>query len=71
MSDKENVFDNRKNRFEEKIRFRIGDITQHVTSVGIGKFIRSGGHIVDILERFICASLEYNQFERFIIYLFG
>ena len=67
MSVKENVFNDRKNRCEEIIRFRNGDITQHVTSLDIEEVFRSGGYIVKILEGFICDNLDFNPFERFII----
>ena len=42
----ENVFNGRKNRFEEINRFRIGDITQHLISVDIEEVVWSGGYIV-------------------------
>ena len=67
MSVKENVFNDRKNRYEEISRFRNGDITQQLTSVDIEEVVRSGGDIVEILEGFICDKLEFNPFERFII----
>ena len=67
MSKKENVFNNRKNGYEEMNRFRNGDITQHLTSVDIEKIVRSGGYIVDILGRFIYNNLKYNPFERLMI----
>ena len=53
MSGKENAFNNRKKRYEETIRFRNGDVTQHSTSVDIEGVVRSGGYIVEILERLI------------------
>ena len=43
MSVEENVFNDRKNRYEEINRFRNGDITQHLTSVDIEEVVRSGG----------------------------
>ena len=67
MSVKENIINNRKNRYEEINRFRNGDITQHLTSVAIVEVVRSGGHTVKILEGFICDNLEFNPSERFII----
>ena len=66
MSVKENVFNDRKKRYEEISRFRNGDITQQLTSVDIEEVVRSGGHIVEILEGFISDKLEINPFERFI-----
>ena len=67
MSVKENVFNDRKNRYEEINRFRNGDITQQLTSVDIEEVVRSGGHFVEILEGFFCDNLEFNPFERIII----
>ena len=67
MSVRENAFNDRKNRCEEINRFRIKDITQHLTSVDIEEIVRSGGYIVKILEGFICDNLEFNPFERFLI----
>ena len=66
MSFKENVFNDRKNRYEEINRFRNGDITQHLTSVDIEEAVRSGGCIVKILEGFVCNNLEFSPFERFV-----
>ena len=39
MSFKEKVFSDPKTRFEEINRFRVGDITQHLTSVDAYNFI--------------------------------
>ena len=66
MSVRENVFNDRKNRYEEIDRFKNGDITQHLISVDIEEIVRPGGYIVDILEGCICDNLEYNPFERSI-----
>ena len=67
MSVKENVFNDRKNRYEEINRFRNGDRTQHLTSVDVEENVRSGGYIVKILEGFVCDNLKFNPFEGFII----
>ena len=67
MSVKENVFNDRKKRYEEINQFRNDDITQHLTSVDIEEAVRSGGYIVKILEGFIEDNIEFNPFERFII----
>ena len=67
MSVKENVFNYRKNRYEEINRFRNGDITQHLTSVDIEEVVRFGGYVVEILEGFICDNLDFNPFERFFL----
>ena len=67
MTVKGNVFNARKNRYEQINRFRNGDITQHLTGVDIEEVVRSGGYIVKILEGFIGDNLEFNPFERFII----
>ena len=50
MSGKENAFNNRKKRYEETIRFRNCDVTQHPTSVDIEGVVRSGGYIVETLK---------------------
>ena len=42
MPDKENVSNNRKNRYEEINRFKNGHITQHLTSIDIEKIAISG-----------------------------
>ena len=67
MSVKENVFNDRKHRFEEINRFRNGEITQHLTSVDVEQIVRSGGYIVKVLEANICVNLQFNPFERFIL----
>ena len=67
MSVKENVFNDRKYRYEEINRFRNGDITQHLNSVDVEEVGRSGGSIVKILKVFICGKLEFYPFERFIV----
>ena len=67
MSAEENVFNDRKSRYEEINRFRNGDITQHLTGVDIEEVVRCGGYAVKILEGFICVNLEINPIERFII----
>ena len=67
MSVKENVFNDRKEICEGIIRFRNGDIIQHLTTVDIEEVVRSGGYIVKMLEDFICDNLEFIPFERFII----
>ena len=67
MSLEEIVFNDRKNRYEEIIRFRNGDTTQHLSSVDIEKVVRSSGYIVKILKGFTCDNLGFNPFERFII----
>ena len=46
----QNIFNDRKNRYEEINCFRNGDITQHLTSVDIEVFVRLGGYIVQTLE---------------------
>ena len=66
LSVKENVFNTRKNRYEETNRFRNGDITQHLISVDI-QIVRSDAFFVDILEGFICDNLDYNPIQRFLI----
>ena len=64
MSPKENLFNDRKNRYEEMNRFRNGEIIQHLISVDIEEVVRSGGYIVKINEGFFCDNLEFNLFER-------
>ena len=63
ISVKENVFNDRKNRYEEINCFRNGDITQHLFGVYIEELVRSVGYIVKILGVFICDELEFNPFE--------
>ena len=65
MSVEENVFNDRKKRYEEINRFRNGDITQHLTSVDIEEVVRSGGYIAKRLEGFVCDNLEFNPFVGF------
>ena len=67
MSVKENVFNDRRNRYEEINRFRNGDIIQHLTSVDIEEIVRSGCCIFKILGGFICDNLDFNPCERFFI----
>ena len=67
MSLKENIFNDRTNRYQEINRFRNGDIIQHLSSVDIEEVVRSGGSIVQILEGFVYHNLDFNPFERFII----
>ena len=67
VSVREKTFNDRKNRYEEIIRFRNGDIFQHLTGVDIEEVVRSGDYIVKILEGFVCDNLEFNPFERFIL----
>ena len=67
MSVKGEIFNDRKNRYEENNRFRIGDIIQHLTSVDIEEVVRPGGYIVKKPKRFICDNLEFTLFERFIL----
>ena len=62
---RENVFNSHENRYGRINSFRNGNITQHSTSVDIGKILRSSGYTVDILEGFLFNRLEYNLFERF------
>ena len=57
MSIKENVFNDRKNRYELIKRFRNRDIIQHLTSVDNEEVVRYGGCIVELLEGFICDDL--------------
>ena len=54
MSVEENVFKDRKGRYEEINRFRNGFITQHLTSVDMKDVARAGSHIVDFVEDYIC-----------------
>ena len=67
MSVEENVFKDRKNRYEEINGFRNGDVTQHLNSVDIAENVRPGDYIVKILEGLICDNLEFNPFEKFIL----
>ena len=66
MSVKENIFNDRKNGYEEMSRFNNGDISQHITSVDLRKVVISGGYIVIIIERFLYVSLQINPFEIFV-----
>ena len=52
LSVKEQVFNESKNRWEEANRFRIGYITQHLTSVDIEEIVRVGCVIVDFFASF-------------------
>ena len=65
MSVKGNIFNDRKNRYEEINHFSFGDITQHLTSVDNEEVVRSGGYIIKMLGKFICDNLKFNPFERF------
>ena len=67
MCVEENVFSDRKNRYEENNLLRNGVKTQHLTSVDIQEVVTSGGFIVKILVAFICDILDINPLERFII----
>ena len=58
MSFKENVYNHRKNKYEEINRFRNGDITQYLTSVNIEEVVITSWCFVEILERFISNNLE-------------
>ena len=66
MSVEENVFNDRKNRYEETNRFTNGDITQHLTGVVIEEVVRSGAYFDEIFEGFLCDNLVFNPSERFI-----
>ena len=67
MSVKQNVFNNRENNIEKINRFRNGDKTQHLTSVDIEEIVKSGGYVVDLLEKFIFDNLEGNPVDRLVI----
>ena len=47
--------------------FRNGYIRQHLTSVDIEEIVRVGGVITELFEKFICDSLDYNQFEKIVL----
>ena len=66
MSCKENVFIDRKKKYEEIVCFKNGDISQHFTNMDI-EIVRSGGYIVKSLQGLVCDNLEFNPFERFVI----
>ena len=67
MSVKVNVFNNRKNKYEEINSSRNGDLTQYLTNIDLHEIVTSGEYIVKIHKGNICHNLEFNPFERFII----
>ena len=52
-----NIFNNRKNKFKEIIRFRNDNVNQYLTSVDIEVVVRTGGIMVEFFEGFECNSL--------------
>ena len=67
MAVKEDVYNETKNKYENVNRFRIGYITQHLTSVDIEEVVRVGGVIKEFYEGFICDNLDYNPFKEYIL----
>ena len=61
------MFNDRKIKYEEIKHFRNDDIIRYLTSLDIEEVVETGGYFVDVLERYICDTSEYNPFERFII----
>ena len=47
--------------------FRNGYMRQHLTSVDFEEIVRNGGVITEIFEGFICDTLDFNQFENFVL----
>ena len=58
------IFNDRKNRYEEINRFRNEYIRQHFTSVDIEEVIKVGGVTLEFFDGFNCDNLDFNTFEK-------
>ena len=67
MAVKEKIFSDRKNRCEERNRFKNGYITQHPTSVDNEEIVRVCGVVIEFFDGFICDNLDFDPFEKFIL----
>ena len=67
MAAKREVFNDRKNRYEEINWSRNGYITQHITSLDFEEIVRVGGVKIEIFDGFFCNKLDFNPFQKFIL----